>query len=479
MGASYLKIYTSIITCIGLGVLLPVFFMDGKFELGMFIFYAITFYAALRLALIILSEKIKMLETTFYIFVYVFFGIAPLSQVLMHEFPWAGKYYSPNLILLAGLTVAVGIIFYEIGLFWGRNKKENQVLRPTKVHLKLISSIGIMLCIFTVFARGGFQNLFLPRNELSATIESMQIDTTSSLILTVLIRVPIFIAFMFALLKYLDKKNKNILLKSNTPLILLLIFLGVLTLVVNNPISTSRYWVGTVYLGIFFTLIRWNRLTQPLIIIVVLTVLLFIFPYADIFRNSLDVELEISPLPEIMSGKGDYDSFQQVMNVIEYVSYNGLSWGMQFLGVLLFWVPRTIWPDKPLGTGLTVSEEMGFAFTNVSAPLWSEFYINFGIIGVIVMFVLYGYVCARLQINYELSRKLKGINFYRLFVPIYAAYQLFLLRGDLLSSFSYLAPVFIFIVIGFGFKMFKKPPKYEEKGIIIKNNAINRGNTLN
>lgn len=456
MDITYFKSYLSLVAGFSLGILLPLIVTGGMLSQEMLVFYIITLYSALRIAKIINSKDIKPLESTFYIFVYVFFGVAPLSQVLMNEFPWAGHAYNSDIIIKAGFVIIIGILFYELGLFLGRKKKEGDVqVRSAKVNLGFVSFLGVALCLFAVSSRGGFQNLFLPRNELSATLDALGYESTSSLILTVLIRVPVFITFLFALILYLDKENKNILLKSNFRLFLLVLFLGILTLITNNPISTSRYWVGTIYLGTFFTLIKWDKLTQTWLVLFILSLMLIIFPYADVFRNSLDAELNFTPLVQIMSGKGDYDSFQQVMNVIKFTSIEGFSLGMQLLGVLFFWVPRSIWPTKPIGTGATVSEALGFSFTNVSAPLWAEFYINFSIIGVILLFIIYGYVSARLQIKYELSKKMKGVNFYRLFVPIFTAYQLFLLRGDLLSSFSYLAPVFIFIGLGFGFRRHK------------------------
>lgn len=453
MGIAYLKVYLGLIIFILMGLFFPIYMVNGQVSVDMLLFFCVAFYSALRLALIIRSKNIKMLEMTFYIFVYIFLAIAPLSQILHSEFPWRGIYDSKS-ILKGGLVVVIGIIIYELGLFFGRRNK-NQITLPKKrdVNLKLISVVGVACTIGAIMAKGGFQNLFLPRNELTSAVESLGIGGTSSLIFTVLIRVPVFIALMFALLVYLDKENKNLLLKSNFPLLCLIAFLGILTIIANNPISTARYWVGTIYIGVLFTALKWTRLTQPLFLILILSVLLIIFPYADVFRNSLEFNITFQPLSEIMSQKGDYDSFQQIMNIVDYASYYGITYGMQFLGVLFFWVPRSVWIDKPIGTGATVAEGLGYPFTNVSAPLWSEFYINFGLIGLIVLFFAYGWISSRLQIKYEMSRVQKEINFYRIFVPIFSAYQLFLLRGDLLSSFSYIAPVFIFIFIGFNYKI--------------------------
>jgi hypothetical protein len=58
-------------------------------------------------------------------------------------------------------------------------------------------------------------------------------------------------------------------------------------------------------------------------------------------------------------------------------------------------VPRAIWPNKPVtgGSGRTVSEHTGLEFaqgTSVGIGQPMEFYINFGIIGLVIGYILYG-----------------------------------------------------------------------------------------
>jgi oligosaccharide repeat unit polymerase len=455
MGISYLKIYLGIVFCMFFGLIIPAILMKGAVSFEMLPFYLITLYSSIRLALIITSTRMRMLEMTFFIFVYVFFGVAALSQVNLNEFPWGAGTYNTTSILNGAFIIMSGMAAYELGLFFNKIKSSDNVLKNYDVNLFLVVSVGLFSFIIGVIGKGGFQSLFLPRNELTALAQSLGVDTTIGLVFTVLVRIPIFVALMFAILLYIDKKKENLLSRSNFLLLLLIIILMILTLVANNPVSTARYWVGTIYIGLLFSVIKWNRFTQPIILLFITTVLLIVFPYADIFRNSLNIEITIRPLTEIMASKGDYDSFQQVMNIVDYTSYFGITYGMQFLGVLFFWVPRTIWFDKPIGSGATVAEGLGYQFTNVSAPLWSEFYINFGFLGLIILFFLYGWGSAKLQIKYEISKRNKMINFYRIFVPVFSAYQLFMLRGDLLSSFAYVAPIVLFIAVGLRAKRIK------------------------
>jgi hypothetical protein len=77
--------------------------------------------------------------------------------------------------------------------------------------------------------------------------------------------------------------------------------------------------------------------------------------------------------------------------VVAYAS--GATVGNVIIGL----IPRAIWPDKPVvgGGGNVVSEFTGIHFaegTSVGAGQVFEFYINFGTIGVIGGFLLYGWI---------------------------------------------------------------------------------------
>lgn len=89
------------------------------------------------------------------------------------------------------------------------------------------------------------------------------------------------------------------------------------------------------------------------------------------FRRSLDATAKSqNPLESMLSG--DFDSFSQITNTVEYVNEHGITSGNQLLGVLFFWVPRSIWPDKAIDTGTVLGEFKAYFFKNLSAPLWAE-----------------------------------------------------------------------------------------------------------
>jgi hypothetical protein len=281
-----------------------------------------------------------------------------------------------------------------------------------------------------------FHTLFLPRND--ASVEDIGDNKSVTLIIKQFSRVPLFVCLIIGIVMWKHKK----LIKPYA--YMTVIGLLVINVVLNNPISNARYWFGSVMLTLCALLIPWKKFSFFGWCAGYLLLFLVIFPYADMFRNDLDPTIKVAKVSDVMQHKGDYDAFQMLANATEVVRLNGDTHGRQLLGALLFWVPRSIWSDKPLSSGQMVGESLGYKFTNLSCPLWGESYLNFGYTGVIVIFMGYGYLTQILQRRY-IYNKLEGTATYpMLIVPFLAAYQVFLLRGDLMNGIAYLSSFLVF-----------------------------------
>ena len=137
-----------------------------------------------------------------------------------------------------------------------------------------------------------------------------------------------------------------------------------------------------------------------------------------------------------------YDAYANIMATVDYVHVNGFSYGYQLLSSLLFFVPRSLWMSKPTSTGELVGDYLidkyDFTYNNLSNPLVSEGYIDFGFLGLIFMAIILAYFIIRLLSWLQNSDPLKKyIAFY------FAIHLIFLLRGDLTSGFSYYIGTFI------------------------------------
>jgi hypothetical protein len=169
--------------------------------------------------------------------------------------------------------------------------------------------------------------------------------------------------------------------------------------------------------------------------------MLAIFPFTDAFRTTLKASFKAAnPVDSLMSG--DYDSFAQLMNGYLVGTREGIPVGKQFSGVLLFWLRRAWWEDKPVDTGVHIANVRGYGFTNLSAPLWIELYLNGGWVLLVVGMFALGYGLHRWDTRLEAQ-----IQVARIPGPvgcILPFYMLILLRGSLLQ-----AAAFLFFIVTF------------------------------
>ncbi|MGJ8530205.1 hypothetical protein [Maritalea sp.] len=95
----------------------------------------------------------------------------------------------------------------------------------------------------------------------------------------------------------------------------------------------------------------------------------------------------------------DFDGFMQITSTVQYLSEDigGIRYGENFLGVLLFFIPRGIWHGKPIDTGDIVANGLSFWYTNVSSPLPAEALMAFGYVGPVLVFGLLAYWVYRIE----------------------------------------------------------------------------------
>jgi len=452
----YIKMFLISILFLVLVLLLPILIISNleyfKFGITLFLGWIIVFYSGLKISILCYKNEKRLLELTFLVFVYVFMGLSAFTQAIYNSFPWRG-YYSLSTINYGLIIVSIGILFYELGIYTGERKFTIKSIEDRKKNvfdyksIKIFILLSLLLSILIVFINGGIGNLFLTRLE-KATILG-ESEKSSYLLLNSLQKVPIFVCLLIVINITIKKP-----IKANIGLLIFLIFINML---ISNPISNARYWFGTVILSIFMAILKWKKYSFFLWASGLLIMLLAIFPYADIFRYSTsDLKITVIPFHEQLIDNGDYDAFQQLLNTLEYVKDNGIVYGNQLIGSFLFWVPRSFWTDKPYGTGQTVAEHLNYSFTNFSSPLWAESYINFGLLGVMVLFYLYGYFTTFAQKKYIYDSKKKNDSIYLIIVPFLSGYQLFLLRGDLLNGVAYMSAFILFSVLFAKVKKFKK-----------------------
>ncbi|MCS6521332.1 oligosaccharide repeat unit polymerase [Curtobacterium citreum] len=402
---------------------------------------AMTIASAARFSWTISSRQRHLVEMIVCVFVYGFLGLAPLVQLRMRAEVGTTPGFVEDFATTTVLIILAGFASICFGSLLATIKAPDAAIRVRPVqHLHAPRVVLITLFAFAVAAfyvsRVGLASFGRPRLEFSARLGEVFPDDTTAALIVGFASMSMLVALVAQIMLFRQRRRAG----SKAPLLLLAVTAVTLLLIVN-PISSARYAVGTVYLaflaaaGIWGTLRRYRTIS-----VLTLGALFFLFPIASTFRNSLDAKVSLqNPLESLLSG--DFDSFDQINNAVYFVAVRGITWGDQLLGVIFFWVPRSIWPDKAIDTGVLLAQFRGYSFQNLSAPLWAEFFINGGWPLLILGMILVGFGARRWDARLDAQILATGTP--TLLGSIVPFYFLIMLRGSLLQAMASLGVILL------------------------------------
>jgi hypothetical protein len=402
------------------------------------------FYCTFLVWKMLYLEAEDYLLTSFVTFFYVFMVLAAIIQTAAGQFPWFG-FYKKEFVDLAWWITFFALLAFDVGYVIAKHrlarslimKESKKVLSKNGIFWLFI--IAISTSAFGVFSLG-FSSLFIARSDLSAIVSSNAGGSIALAMMTgTFTRVPSVLILLMLMNDLLEKIRSKQYSGELSGQLLVFITLLLVVVIVNNPISTPRFWVGAIFLSVIISfMLQMLKKAGPLLFVLNLAILLLVFPLMDVFRRTVDVNIwetiaQVDPEYELLASP-DFDAFQQQLNTVEVVDSNGPSYGLQVLSSLLFFVPRSIWNDKADATGSVVAGKLGYTFFNLSEPLSAEFYIDAKLPGVIVGMLFLGYMYRWVHHKLMLRENL-SVSLYCLF----CAYQIYFLRGSLMSVIGYIA----------------------------------------
>lgn len=387
--------------------------------------------------------------SSFIVFNFLFFLVAPMVQIdsfyglekpkFANFFPYEER-----------LTIFTNVLIFIFNtVFFISYVSLKKMIRPTTIEYKSLKSNILPLTIMMVLVL----SIAIFFSSFNFTLEEIKtpnwIENNVSvfeLLLwkKVLFLVPlggIILCFYFFQNGSKIEMNKLVVALSFVIFILLIFWF-------KNPFTEKRNSLGPVYICLLFLFFP-NLLNSNIKMLSFLFfTMIIIFPLTSIFTHTDATFAEIYNRPMIlldeMKGGGiiktfstlHYDAFSNIMATMDYVVKNGFSFGFQLLSAFLFFIPRSIWEWKPNSTGKLIGEylidDYNFQFSNLSNPLVSEGYINFGVIGVILGAIILAYVIMLML------RWFNSNHYLRKYLALYFAIHLmFLLRGDFTNGFAY------------------------------------------
>lgn len=385
-----------------------------------------------------------------YIFTFIFFGIIPLNDINNNNIYWgANKSVNISEMILTNIIIVLGLIFFIFGSMVNLNLNKKII----KIFPKNVSSNNVIYCIFYLLItliilhfnnyslsllsfRGLDQEYFVINNVNYSQFEYLMISY-------VIRPIPILLLAVYI---YANSLNNNFSLKLyktsfSVNNIFKMLFL-VLAIFLVSPISIPRFQAASLYIGL--VLIFTNFWDKPFRMEASIIFSVFIIlPFLDKFRIFNPENFNLNINFDFLNA-GHFDAYQNFSRVIEI---DLITFGNQLIGVLLFFIPRSLWVDKPVGSGTLLAEIENYEFSNISMPFIGEGYINFGIVGVIFFMFMLGLILANLD---KLAFKIRNSGNNSLFIYYYYflfGMIFFMMRGDLLSSFAYIVGLSISFLI--------------------------------
>lgn len=400
---------------------------------------------------------------------YLFLGAAALFQYASGEFPLAGPIVllRPEL-LVASVAISIWVLGYLVGYEAthlltrpGTGPATRFLNRPIP-HSRVFVLLVIALVSLFYLAAIGLTGASTRGAARAAVEQYAGIDPMGGaggarfglayfLFHQMFLRALSPFAFLAGLLLLArDPRSRNLLFVG------LVAAVGFGTLVVNNPFAAARLWFATALIALVapFVLRRlrtgWGLVLITLGGITLLPVLHLgrYFETLDEFTASFELASPITYLAD----NADVDSLGTLALTQKWIDLNGHRWGLQIVGGLLFWFPRTFWPGKPIDTGGMVTDGLGFEFTNWAVPVIAEPLVDFGLLGVMPFAAFFGMLFARLDRAYWDVEPQRGVlRLLDCVYPFLMGCVLFITRGGWFASLSFTFVFTIWLIpLGFG-----------------------------
>jgi oligosaccharide repeat unit polymerase len=376
------------------------------------------------------------LNKIFYIFCFFFLGLAPAMQYKFDVSFHGGPDFTSNAYLILNIIFIITIIIYDLSYKYfltepiktikGFKLKDRNPLKRDQaiIILYAVSAVSFLVVLYNfnfnilaLFVRSGI--------EYNAQLAS---SGPISLIIKIFVRpLPVISLIVY---RSLYKK-----VGLYDVIFLLLILLS------NAPTGMARFQAAALYLPLLIVYIKpiKKNINFSLSICVGLVT---IFPMLNVFRHFVALKYS-NPFNHNIFLGGGFDSYYNFLLVI---NHKIITWGHQLLGVLFFFIPSSLWNNKPIGSGAFVAHKLNLTFSNIAMNFFGEGYINFGYLGIFLFCIILAYMNGRLDRKYWKKNNNDSFLIWIAYLFLLGM-EFFILRGDLLSSFAYTVGLMLAIVL--------------------------------
>lgn len=355
---------------------------------------------------------------------YLFFVIAPIQQLqggrIYYEFSGSYITYSIDEMLLAAAAIS---LFYAFYILSKRYFLVRQAQTMAVVQINFSLSATALIVIFVIFSFilyvmsfGGLSNVLAGR--YFRNVEDISVLSS------------VFLAFTIAgtlIVQTTMIRHLN--------LITISMFLLCVTLVMitTNPFNAARFKLLACYAPMALVFSR-GKLPASIFYLASSFALFVLMPLLSLTTRFGSLAEGLSQSKERTTASlfnlPYMDVYSMFLAGIRYTLEHGYTYGAKLLGLLFFFIPRSIWADKPSLHGLDVGGvlfNLGYTGTdNLSMTFAADLFRDFGLAGAALSGILMS-----TAIYFLVQRKALLINGHNLLAYLLLASVPILMRGPL------------------------------------------------
>lgn len=381
------------------------------------------------------TYKVLSIKTISGIYFLIFFGIAPILEYKMKINYWGGANISDYYYILVNTVIIISLLLYlfvyrisfSVLISHPSNRDAGKLLTSTRRKfgfIRLLPFVLLSVLLIFWFNDFSFYNLLVRSGDLRSDV--VLDSKTVGLLVNNFLRPFVFNVLILCL--FISKQYAS----SNYRWCLVF---APIALLIDFPTGLPRFAVAALYIPLLLVLFPSIFKTLFLASNALVVSFVTVFPLLSSFRtinqgfDAKNIGFDFNYFTA-----GHFDAYQ---NFVRTVSLNIITDGHQLLGAILFFIPRSIWHDKPPGSGELLATKANLVLNNISQTLPAEGYINFGILGIFVFIGLAAYFSAILDCRFWRSKMPLLHSIFFLYYIQILGLTIFILRGDLLNAIAY------------------------------------------
>jgi len=409
-------------------------------------------YGLFRLSLVSLGPRRVWSLQMFWLyslFILLIPGLIQFSNGTYYWNDWGG--YTADSIFLAALILVTGTFCVDVG-YMLTARTYSQPISPSatsdRVNLKPVLVLFTLIAVIWsawLLAKFGIDFFIRPRGVVGNNLEN--VFSKAQLGLVVTLNSALICALLITTFYFLLRRDYP---TTGFSLGLFAVVFG-LNFIMRYPGSISRFALLGTLLALLFVHARESRLRWDFGYFFALSFPISLYVFFRFLggTNRGDTYELARAWEKVQDLSGtlthaDFDGFQMTVLGVRYVNEVGYTWGSQILSGLLFFVPRSIWSGKADATGPLLAKNESFISTNLSSPIYVEAYLDFTMLGTILIGLAAGWIIAQSD---------RAINspqapwYIVLSAVVFAAFLPILMRGSLLAVISSVISIIFYLVI--------------------------------